>query len=207
MSESRGLRLKPPTPLPQGPISKVAFKVFANQLKAYLEQDYTNYLFLQGGSYENWGPEQQGRRIQNLAENDPEHQKLVQQAAAGREDGIDLPAERNRLLLTRNLQLSKLITLVAILCHYTEQDDIVRCSTSMEWIFKYLRQHYNLESRGEHFLDVLDVAYSQDLPYQTFYKQFRAGFLDNLRKRGDRLLYKGNIQLDEDETMSQWCIF
>ena len=70
MSESRGLRLKPPTPLPQGPISKVAFKVFANQLKAYLEQDYTNYLFLQGGSYENWGPEQEGRRIQNLAENE-----------------------------------------------------------------------------------------------------------------------------------------
>ena len=51
-------------------------------------------------------------------------------------------------------------------------------------------------------MDVLDVAYSQDLLYQTFYKQFRAGFLDNLRKRGDRLLYKGNIQLDEDETMS-----
>ena len=79
-------------------------------------------MFLQGGSYEEWGLEQEGRRIQNLAANDPENQKLIQQAAAGREPRIDLPAEQNRLLLTRNSQLSKFITLIAILCHYTEQD-------------------------------------------------------------------------------------
>ena len=59
-----------------------------------------------------------------------------------------------------------------------------------------------MENRGEHFLDVVNVVYSQDVPYQTFYKQFRAGFLDNLRKRGDRLAYKNNVQLGEDETMS-----
>ena len=57
-----------------------------------------------------------------MAENDPENKKLIQQAAAGREPRIDLPAEQNRLLLTRNSQLSKFITLIAILCHYTEQD-------------------------------------------------------------------------------------
>ena len=201
MSDSKGLRLKPPSPLPQGPISKVAFKVFFNQLKAYLEQDYTNYLFLPEGCYQEWGPEQEGRRLTTLAEEDPENQKLIQQAA-GRDNNIDLPAEQNRLLLTRNSQLSKFITLIAILCHYTEQDDISQCSTSFDWIIRYLRQHYNLENRGEHFLDVVNVVYSQDVPYQTFYKQFRAGFLDNLRKRGDRLAYKNNVQLGEDETMS-----
>ena len=78
MSESKGLRLKPPTPLPQGPVSKVAFKVFVNQLTAYLEQDFTNYLFLPGGCYEEWGSQQEGRRIRNLANEDPENQKLVQ---------------------------------------------------------------------------------------------------------------------------------
>ena len=202
MSESKGLRLKPPTPLPQGPVSKVAFKVFVNQLTAYLEQDYTNYLFLPGGCYEEWGPQQEGRRIRNLANEDPENQKLVQRAAAGRDNEFDLVAEQNRLLLSRNSQLSKFITLIAILCHYTEQDDVTQCSTSMAWITNYLRQHYNLESRGEHFLDIVDVAYNQDMPYQTFYKQFRAGFLDNLRKQGDRLVYKNNTQLEEDEKMS-----
>ena len=78
MSEGKGLRLKPPSPLPQGPVSKVAFKVFINQLKAYLEQDYNNYLFLPDGCYAVWGPEQEGRRIQTLSEEDPENQKLIQ---------------------------------------------------------------------------------------------------------------------------------
>ena len=181
MTDSKGLRLKPPSPLPQGPISKVAFKVFLNQLKAYLQQDYANYLFLDGGCYEEWGSEQEGRRLQALADEDPEYQKIVQQIEAGRQDGIDQAAEEQRLLTSRNAQLSKFITLIAIVCYYTEQDDIVQCSTSMARIVKYLQQHYNLESRGEHFLDIADLTYKQDMPYQTYYKQFRAGFLDNLR--------------------------
>ena len=40
------------------------------------------------------------------------------------------------------------------------------------------------------------------MPYQTFFKQFRAGFIDNLRKRGDILAYKNDQQLTQDETMS-----
>ena len=42
----KGLRLKPPSPLPRGPVSKIAFKVFLNQLRAYLEQDCSNKLRL-----------------------------------------------------------------------------------------------------------------------------------------------------------------
>ena len=202
MSETKGLRLKPPSALPQGPVSKVAFKVFLNQLRAYLEQDCTNYMFLPEGCYSTWYPKQEGRQIRQLAAEDTENQKLIQQHDNGREPRIDLVAEQARLLLTRNSQLSKFVTLIAILCFYTEQDDINNCSTSWDWITTYLRQHYNLESRGEHFLDVANIAYNSDIPYQTYYKQFRAGFLDNLRKRGDRLSYKNDLELTEDESMS-----
>ena len=71
-----------------------------------------------------------------------------------------------------------------------------------EWIFTCLRQHYILESRGEHFLDIAAFTFNSDLPYQTYYKQFRASFLDNLRKSGDRLVYKNNLQITADETMT-----
>ena len=196
----KGLQLKPSSSLPQGPISKVAFKVFCNQLKAYLEQDFNNYFFLPEGCYAEWRPEQDGRRIQALAEDDPENQKLQQQANA-RNDRFDLEAEQRRLLVTRNSQLSKFVTLIAILCYYTEQDDITKCSTSFTWIEDYLRQHYNLENRGEHFLDIANISYEKDMPYQTFYKQFRAGFMDNLRRRGDILAYKNDTLLAADETM------
>ena len=203
MADSKGLRLKPPSPLPQGPITKIAFKVFINQLKAYLEQDQTNYLFLQDGCYSVWRPRQEGQRLQALANEDPENEKLTRQAEAGRNaDEIDLAAEQRRLLVTRNSQLAKFVTLIAILCYYTEQDDVTECSTSFNWIVDYLKKHYNLESRGEHFLDIADVVFKPEMPYQTYYKQFRAAFLDNLRKRGDQLMYKNNTILTEDETMT-----
>ena len=134
----KGLRLKPPSPLPQGNVSKIAFKVFLNQVRAYLEQDCSNYMFLPEGCYATWHPKQEGRRLQALSNDDVENQKLIQQAGNGREPRIDLPAEQARLLLTRNSQLGKFITLIAILCHYTEQDDISNCSTSWSWIIQYL---------------------------------------------------------------------
>ena len=200
MSE-KGLRLKPPSPLPKGPVSKIAFKVFLNQLRAYLEQDYVNYMFLPEGCYATWRSKQEGRRIDQLSAEDVDNQKLLQQARA-REPTIDLNTEQARLLLTRNSQVGKFITLIAILCHYTEQDDIDTCSTSWQWIVNYLRQHYNIESRGEHFLDIAQITYSSETSHQVFYKQFRAGFLDNLRKRGDRLAFKNNQLLDADEQVS-----
>ena len=44
--------------------------------------------------------------------------------------------------------------------------------------------------------------YKQGTPYQTFYKQYRAAFLDNLRKEGDRIQYKNNQIMLEDEKLS-----
>ena len=200
-TETKGLRLKPPSPLPQGSVTKIAFKVFINQTKAYLEQDQVNYLFLQEGCYSVWRPRQEGQRLQELHATDPENVKLIQRADRDNAQ-IDLQAEQDRLLITRNSQLTKFITLIAILCYYTEQDDITQCSTSFAWIEDYLKKHYNLETRGAHFLDVAEVVYTSDLPYQTFYKQFRAGFIDNLRKRGDQLAYKNNLELTTDEIMT-----
>ena len=72
MSE-KGLRLKPPSPLPQGSVSKIAFKVFLNQMRAYLEQDCVNYMFLPEGCYSTWRPKQEGRRIIALSEDDVEN--------------------------------------------------------------------------------------------------------------------------------------
>ena len=76
----KGLRLKPPSPLPRGPVSKIAFKVFLNQLRAYLEQDCCNYMFLPEGCYATWHPKQEGRRILELSAQDVKNQKLIQQA-------------------------------------------------------------------------------------------------------------------------------
>ena len=77
----------------------------------------------------------------------------------------------------------------------------MQCSTSLPWIWDYLKKHYNIESRGSHFLDVAAIIPQPDQKPIVFYKQIRAGCLNNLRKNGDNIKYRG-IKLTEDETLT-----
>ena len=204
MTEHRGLYLKPPEKLPSVGVTKVTFKVFINQLRAYLEQDASNYLFLPGpeGLYQEWGTKVSGLRINDVDAKDPDKVKLDRQLRDQVIDRRDMEAELKKLKLSRNSQLGKFITLISVLCYYTEQDDIDQNSTSFAWIIKYLERHYNIEARGAHFLDIASLTFKKGTPHQTFFKQFRAGFLDNLRKKGEKLAYKGDEKLNDDEKMT-----
>ena len=207
MSEPRGLYLKPPEKLPSTGVTKVTFKVFTNQLQAYLEQDPVNYLFLPGpdGIYADWSSRQTGLRIVIVSESDIERQKLETQLADEENVNFGQPEydeKYQKLKLLRNSQLGKFVQLISVLCYYTEQDDVDQCSTSYTWITKYLEKHYNIESRGAHFLDIASQLFKKGTPHQTFFKQFRAAVMDNLRKEGDKLEYKGDEVLSADEKMT-----
>ena len=202
MSDPRGLYLKPPEKLPSTGVTKVTFKVFINQLTAYLEQDPTNYMFLRGGVYNKWSAKQLGLRITKLASTDPDKVKLDRDLTNKDKDKNTYDTEIEKLKLLRNSQVGKFIQLFAVLCYYTEQDDIDQCSTSFNWIVQYLEKHYNIESRGAHFLDIAALTYKKGTPHQTFYKQFRAAFMDNLRKQGEKLEYRCEEELTADEKMT-----
>ena len=148
-SEARGLYLKPPEKLPLSGVNKITFKVFYNQLVAYLEQDPNNYMFLKGGIYSKWSPKIDGRRIRALQVTDPDLVRTKKDFAEHK-DNDRYENERMRIINLRETQCSKFITLIAVLCYYTEQDDINQHSLSLSWIDNYLKKHYNLESRVEH---------------------------------------------------------
>ena len=88
------------------------------------------------------------------------------------------------------------------MCHHTENDDVTTQSASLQWIFDYLMKHYGLETKGANFMNISEHVFKQGTPYNTFYKQYRASFIDNLRKRGDIVMYKNNFELVEDEKLS-----
>ena len=144
--------------------------------------------------------ERQNMEHENLNENDPE--KLVIDGKLDRLGVNGHRAELARLLNNRNAQLAKYITHIATLCHHTENDDVTNNSTSLQWIFDYLMKHYGLETKRANFMNISDHTFKQGTPYQTFYKQYRASFIDNLRKRGDVVRYKNNVVLAEDEKLS-----
>ena len=103
----------------------------------------------------------------------------------------------------RNRQLSKMLQIVCSVMHHTEAIGVWNDSTSVEWIWEYLKRHYNIQSKGVNFLKVAQINYkSGELP-QTFYKEFRTAMVDNLRKEGDAKnhLMPGSV-MEADEVLS-----
>lgn len=196
------LPLKAPTPLPATGVDTVSFKVWKNTLVAHLEQDAAHYHFMSGGRYETWKTRESGKLITTLVVDDPDKKVLDDKLTAGTLTANTHAAAIEVLLNKRNAQLAKFITHTATLCYYTEHDDITMQSTSLAWIFAYLTNHYGLETKGANFLKISDSMYKKDQPHQTFYKQYRAAFIDNLRKKNDILKYKNDFKLTEDEQLS-----
>ena len=196
------IKLHPPKDLPEEGLSAVAFEAWHNQAISFLEQETINYEFI-SGLYSDWKAKQDtadGKRIARLADDDTD--KKVIEAKTGAAAEAAKPAQLVQLLTKRNSQLSKVIQLVANMCQYSEQSDILQLSTSLSWIWDYLKRHYNIETRGSHLLDVAAINPKQDQKPIVFYKQFRSGVLNNLRKRGDKVLFKASHQLTEDEVVS-----
>ena len=193
------LPLKAPSPLPASGVTITTFKVWKNTLVAHLQQDANHFHFMPGGRYSTWIASEFGNRINALHDTDPDRNAAVNkrnQTEAG------LAADLERLLQLRNAQLAKFVTHIATLCHHTENDDVTTYSTSLEWIFDYLRKHYGLTTKGANFMNIAEHVFTAGTPHQTFYKQYRASFVDNLRKQGDRIKYKNDLPLQEDEKLS-----
>ena len=196
------IKLHVPKDLPEDGLTAIAFEAWQNQTISFLEQEIINYEFI-SGLYSTWKSKQEtadGKRLVDLSVNDPD--KIAIEAKTGAEAERTKPTERIKLLTKRNSQLTKFLQLIANMCQYSEQSDITNCSTSLNWIWDYLKKHYNIETRGSHILDIAAINPKPDQKPIVFYKQFRAGFLNNLRKSGDKIMYKAGKRLTEDETIS-----
>lgn len=141
--------------------------------------------------YSVWKALQKGKRITKLHADDPDLPDLEKI-----KDADEKKRKKDKLLLKRNSQLQKCIQMIAYFLHYTEVEDVIQRSTSIPWIWNYLRQHYNIESKGVHFLKVAKIT------PQTFYRKLRAAFLDNLRKQGDVIKHDDDKVLQSDEKIS-----
>ena len=163
-----------------------------------MAQDLHSAKFMKDGLYTEWRPERDGHRIDRLHDNDLDKKAIVKDKTDGKITNEIYLLKTDKLLTERRAQLSKFIGHIAGLCFHSEQDDIVQNSTSMRWIQEYLQTHYDIESRGVHFLKLSKIHPKPGQSPQTFYKQFRAAFADNLRKRGDQVEHLG-VGLTEDE--------
>jgi hypothetical protein len=197
------IKLHPPKELPEEGITAVAFEAWRNQVLSFLEQELINSEFI-SGLYATWHAKNtatNGRRLSRLFVDDTDKIKLAAKHKDDKDDGTAKATAEAELLLKRNVQLTKCLQLVANLCQYSEQSDIMNSSTSFDWIWDHLCKHYNIESKGSHFLDVASMQPTPGQKPAVFYKRFRCGFLNNLRKKDEKIVYN-NTKLSEDEKIS-----
>ena len=190
------IKLKSPESLPAHGVTNAVFKPWKNQVVAFLQQEIVNFNFCKGGRYDKWLPySTNNKRIGELAPTDKDKVEIERK----REDNMD--QQLDELLLSREAQLAKFLNHISSFCHYTEQDDVVNESTSLQWIWSYLESHYDIQTKGCHFLKIADLTPTDGVLPQVFYKQYRTAFIENLKTSGDKIMYKDKT-LTRDEELS-----
>ena len=175
------IKIYPPNTLPAENITDTQFAIWREHLEVYLEIEEKFRQFLQGGRYAKWIPaEQNEKRILTVVAPDSEEQ---------------LPEIR------RNLR--QFITIIAKYVHIDHFNPILRHSTSLEWIYKKIREDYDIQLQGIHFLNIIDLEWDptgQQTPI-GFYNHYRSLIIGNLAKKDSRIEWKNEV-LTEDERLT-----
>ena len=231
MSATEGrisIRVKQPRTLEAEGETSAKFKNWRTSVLNFLGQDLDMDQFLPGGRYVNWTAANSSERgekgrltvlfvkqAQHGDDYDCDRVTDAQVKSAATKQGdiyddMNEPARadlktrlvRDRLRL-RNKQLARMLSVLSSLVHDSEMDPVVNDSTSIDWIWSYLRKRYSIDTRGVNFLRIVKVTYKGGTNHQTYYQELRAAFVDNLRKTGDaRSHLKPGDVMDKDETLS-----
>ena len=191
------IKIYPPAQLPDRNLSDTQFNIWREELEVYLSQEKDFKIFLPGQPYAEWeSAESYNDRIRHLNEND------INAGERGRNDR-QLEEDREEKLSNMRVNLRTVLAIVGKCVSQGHYNTVVRHSTSLNWIYDTLKADYDIQAKGIHFFNILDVKYDQEKHTPVaFYNQYRTIIINNLAKAGDVLKYKNNENLQQDEKMS-----
>ena len=172
------IKIHPPKQLPEQALSQQEFEDWTNELEIYLGQDEAMARFMIGGIYANWASQEADpNRLNDVSDQDP---NLPADDAANR------PAVLGELLAKRRRELRTFIGLIAKVAAKNMYAAIVRHSTSMQWVYNRIREEYDVQTKGIHFLNIIDLQYDPDTKTPAgFYNEYRTVILNNVGRTGD----------------------
>ncbi len=175
------IKIYPPNVLPQENITDVQFEIWKETIEVYLEIEEKFRRFLPGGMYSEWTP----------AENN-EKRILIAKAPDTAQELPDLRRD-----------LRQFISIVAKFVHCDYFNPIMRHSSSLQWIYKKIREDYNIQTQGIFFLNLLDMQWDPagSVTPVGFYNQYRSLIIGNLARKDTTIQWK-NETLKEDERLS-----
>ena len=172
-----GIKITAPEQLPEGAISEQRFLKYKTELEVYLASDDKFRQYLPRGAYAVW----------NAAEGGVERITTKQKVKIDGAEVDDIVT-----LEDRNRDLELFLSLIARTVTENHYGVIMENSTSLKSIYKTLRTDYNIQTKGIHFLNVLDLKFdSSTMKPIGFYNNYRTIIMNNLAKEGDVIGYKG----------------
>ena len=175
------IKIYPPNTLPQEGISDVQFEIWRETLEVYLEIEEKFRKFLPDGRYENWiASEINDKRILQAIE--PDKAENLQD-------------------IRRDLR--QFLTIVAKYVHMDFYNPIQQQSTSIKWIYKKIREDYDIMTQGIHYFNLLDLTWDPTGQQSAigFYNQYRSMIISNLAKKSTYIEWK-NESMKENETLT-----
>ena len=191
------IKIYPPERLPDKNLSETQFNIWREELEVYLSQEKSYKIFLPGQQYAEWeSAESFSNRIRRLNDGD-----VIQ---ANRDlNAQQAEIENEEKLADMRINLRTVLAIIGKCVSEGHYNSIVRHSTSLTWIYETLKADYNIQSKGIHFFNVLDLKYDADkYTPVAYYNQYRSLIINNLAKAGDTIKYKNNENLRHDEKMS-----
>ena len=158
------IKIYPPAKLPEKGVTDMLFNVWVEELEVYLGQDDTLSVFMDGGAYAEW------------------------QAYDANADRINQPQGEDAIaqLPLRRRQLRTFLSIIAKSCDINHYNIVTRHSTSLQWIYTKLREDYDIQQKGIHFFNLLDLKFQPGTGTNVvgFYNQYRNLVIANLKKTG-----------------------
>ena len=184
------IKVYPPSQLPDRGVNETQFNIWVEELEVYLSQEAEYRVFLAGEDYGVWqSQENNPARLTDLKGSDVDGRRTI--------------AQNSSQLKIRQRQLRTVLSIVGKCVSIGHYDSVMRHSTSLESIYDMLRSDYDMQKKGIHFFNLLDMHYDgTKLTPIAFYNQYRTMITSNLAKQNDVIKYKNNLILAQDEKMS-----
>ena len=112
------------------------------------------------------------------------------------------PIQREELLTKRRRQLVVFLSQVANCVSTNHYTTVLRHATSLQWIFDKIRQDYDINHKGIHFLNLSRLKYDPDtMTPAGFYQLYRAHIINHTARARQTIQWNNNQVLVHDEVI------
>ena len=114
------------------------------------------------------------------------------------DDDEEVPAAKRLTAQQKVNFLELMLGQIANYCPIISRNSLVKSSTSIEFIWQTIRQHFGFQVTGAHFIDFADIHLEVDERPEDLYQRLMA-FLEDVLIRSNSISHHGEVLTDDEE--------